>query len=394
MPDFVQDSKKKIVIFLGRHNSPASGLWTYALSVVREITTSDAFEEYQTIHFVLGVPKRHSDVYLSPLRELVKTDPAKFKIMPLFPPLGSRRLGVFFDKFRLRSYASKVELIHGLCNDLPDISGVKRVVTINDLFQGWPLIPERGVYFAIRRLFYRLRTLHILSNVDLIITISPHMRVEIEKRTENSVQVFAITPPMKRLFLEQNTRTICLPEKYLLAFVSDDPRKNGELLLKAFAKLNREDISLHFVVSGERIRRKLVSLARSLRIEKQVVFHSNPSDDELVVLTSKALGLAFASLAEGFGYPIYEALLCGVPVLSRGEFVLPELKKKLSQPEAVVACGCEEEEELVAGLLELMVVSKITDRSKLKSEVHEFFKELEYAKGLKAAYDAVIYRAS
>ena len=49
------------------------------------------------------------------------------------------------------------------------------------------------------------------------------------------------------------------------------------------------------------------------------------SDDDLALLMSKALCLAFPSLTEGFGLPIVEAMVFGCPVVSSNRASLPEV---------------------------------------------------------------------
>ena len=46
---------------------------------------------------------------------------------------------------------------------------------------------------------------------------------------------------------------------------------------------------------------------------------------EKVALLGGAIGLAFPSLYEGFGFPVLEAMACGTPVLTSDASSLPEL---------------------------------------------------------------------
>ena len=91
------------------------------------------------------------------------------------------------------------------------------------------------------------------------------------------------------------------------------PVKNHELLLRAFARLDRPETRLMFVGDGAG-RDASLALAQELGIDKQVIlagFHPDPTPfyktADLFVLSSDY---------EGFGNVIVEALACGTPVVS------------------------------------------------------------------------------
>ncbi|NAW11580.1 glycosyltransferase [Halomonas sp. D1-1] len=89
--------------------------------------------------------------------------------------------------------------------------------------------------------------------------------------------------------------------------------KNHPLLLRAFAKLERQDARLMFVGDGQG-RAALLSLARELGIENRVIlagFHSDPTP-----FYQTADLFALSSNYEGFGNVIVEAMACGTPVVS------------------------------------------------------------------------------
>jgi glycosyltransferase involved in cell wall biosynthesis len=95
--------------------------------------------------------------------------------------------------------------------------------------------------------------------------------------------------------------------KYMLC-VGIDPRKNTSRIIKAFEQAKAgKDIKLIFV--GQPKYQKIAE-GRNVRI----LGHVTP--EELASLYSGAVALIYASLYEGFGLPILEAMSCGCPVIT------------------------------------------------------------------------------
>ncbi len=95
--------------------------------------------------------------------------------------------------------------------------------------------------------------------------------------------------------------------KYVLG-VGMDPRKNTDRIIKSFelAAAGR-DIKMVFVGQPKYLK---VKISRNIRILGHV------SQSDLVALYSGAEVLVYASLYEGFGLPILEAMACGCPVIT------------------------------------------------------------------------------
>jgi glycosyltransferase involved in cell wall biosynthesis len=88
------------------------------------------------------------------------------------------------------------------------------------------------------------------------------------------------------------------------------PYKNVDTLVRALAALPGHDLHLLSRV-GDTERARLQALAPDARI----VFHDGVSDEEYVALLDSATALVTASLDEGFGIPLVEAMSLGIPVV-------------------------------------------------------------------------------
>lgn len=114
-------------------------------------------------------------------------------------------------------------------------------------------------------------------------------------------------------------------EATLLLFVGRlDEEKELDLLLRALSLLDRSDIQLAIVGSGE-MSPKLRKLRRSLGLSGRVRFTGPVSDKELVTLLNVADIFAMPSEAELLSLATLEAMACGRPVVAARARALPEL---------------------------------------------------------------------
>ncbi|MGO1055853.1 glycosyltransferase family 4 protein [Crossiella sp. CA198] len=121
-------------------------------------------------------------------------------------------------------------------------------------------------------------------------------------------------------------RRLGLPERYVLAVGTVEPRKGIDVLIEAMARPDAPELPLVLVgppgwggVSvGELARR------HGLAAERLVVL-GRISDRELSVVLGRATVLAAPSRAEGFGLPVLEAMAAGVPVVHSDAPALAEV---------------------------------------------------------------------
>ncbi|HLA48073.1 MAG: hypothetical protein A3D20_01535 [Nitrospinae bacterium RIFCSPHIGHO2_02_FULL_39_82] len=105
-------------------------------------------------------------------------------------------------------------------------------------------------------------------------------------------------------------------------------RKNLPRLIKAFhiCKLKRV-INHQLVITGKKGEAydEIVSLIKSLNLEKDVILTGYISIEDMPILLSGADALVFPSLHEGFGLPLLEAMACGCPVITSNVSAMPEV---------------------------------------------------------------------
>lgn len=105
------------------------------------------------------------------------------------------------------------------------------------------------------------------------------------------------------------------------------PHKNAAGLLRAFSVLRRFAPDVTLVLIGDRYRTAdpLSHLVEELGLGGWVTWTGFLPAAELNAVYSSAAAFAFASLAEGFGLPVLEAMACGAPVVASGRTAIPEV---------------------------------------------------------------------
>lgn len=116
------------------------------------------------------------------------------------------------------------------------------------------------------------------------------------------------------------------PAPYVLSVSTIQPRKNYQMLIRAFRPVAGR-FPHQLVIAGGKgwlVEEVLAEVERQ-GLAGRVRFAGFVADADLPALYSGAALFAFPSLYEGFGLPLLEAMACGVPVLSSNASSLPEV---------------------------------------------------------------------
>lgn len=120
-----------------------------------------------------------------------------------------------------------------------------------------------------------------------------------------------------------------LEASYVLYPTGNHPRKNNELLVRAWSLLPPAvGRSRQLVLAGDlpaSTVHHLEQVAATLGVAGSVVAAGHVDDELLLELYQGAELVCFPSLAEGFGLPVAEALACGTPVVASDRPSLDEL---------------------------------------------------------------------
>jgi glycosyltransferase involved in cell wall biosynthesis len=126
---------------------------------------------------------------------------------------------------------------------------------------------------------------------------------------------------------EEVKKKFKLPEKYILAVGTLEPRKNFINLIKAFVVVKRKYPEYKLIIVGKKgwKHNAIDKAVKQYNIESEVLFPGYMKDSELHCTYQSASVFVFPSLYEGFGIPPLEAMASGCPVVSSNAASLPEV---------------------------------------------------------------------
>ncbi len=148
-------------------------------------------------------------------------------------------------------------------------------------------------------------------------------------------------------------------------------RKNIPFLLKVFERMsdqNRLDLVLAGPPGGGE--KEILNIIQESRFRKNIHRFKEVPEKELLYLYNTASCLLYASLYEGFGLPVVEAMACGCPVACSDRTSIPE-----SAGGAALLCGPDEEEWIKAIKT---IINDENERNKLIEKGLERVKKLSW----------------
>lgn len=229
--------------------------------------------------------------------------------------------------------AAKADLFHAPANIGPRFPGAPMVATIHDLIPLEPhlITPESAKWGeAVRRTAIKAKR---------ILTPSAYSKgkiIEFCGIPEEKIQVNPWAPDGKCQRVEDASRIAAVKAKYglkgdcryVFGFAAEDPRKNTEKVLKAWAQLPqavRGETQMLLVGLQEQARIRFQKLADDLELGDTCQLWGFADEEDLAPLLSGASVLVFPSLSEGFGLPLLDAFICGAAVLTSNLSSLPEV---------------------------------------------------------------------
>jgi len=212
------------------------------------------------------------------------------------------------------------------------------VVTIHDVI---PLVFPQHFPIGIKG-YLKLQIQKIsLKGVKAVITDSENSRRDIFKYLKYPQEKIYVVPLAAgesfKLIKDKNPllkikQKFNLPERFILYVGDVNYNKNILGLVKAFAKINSQELDLKLVLVGKAFADKqlketkqISQLVKRLKLAKKVIFLDWIAPEDLVAVYNLATVYCQPSFYEGFGLPVLEAMACGCPVVAAQTSSLPEI---------------------------------------------------------------------
>lgn len=226
-----------------------------------------------------------------------------------------------------------IKLVHDPTGTIPlGLCAAKKIVTICDA------IPFVYPQYSTRldRLIYHYWLPTAIRRMDRVITISQQSKSDIQQYLhvdENKITVtsLAARPEFQVLDdakIESTIKLFRIERPYIIFVGSVEPRKNLLRLLEAYAELLKWSSRWKLVIVGASNYWKTSPVAEKveqLGLNGKVIFTGYIPDEDLPSIYNGAELFCFPSLYEGFGLPVFEAMACGVPVITSNCSALPEV---------------------------------------------------------------------
>ena len=301
-----------------------TGLGNYSRTLIDTLTA-----EFPDNEYLLYTPKIKDDASVRPYcsKEHCQTH------VPEGIVRGSlwRSCGLARDLQR-----DKVDLFHGLSHELPHglaRARIPAVVTMHDV--AWRTFP--AMYHRWDRAIYDLKARHACREAQRIVAISEATKRDVcDFYNVEEEKVEVIYQPVQGLYYAEPNKELAqqrlkgylpqLPADYLLYVGSVNSRKNLLGIVRALEAIpESERLPLVVVGNGREYLEEVNSYVRSHQLSQWFLLFTNIYDNRLLrYLYECAAAFVYPSFSEGFGLPVVEAQLCGLPVVTSNVSCLPE----------------------------------------------------------------------
>ena len=306
--------------------SQGGGIGRYTRELVRALVAQDSQYQFRLFSAKISSPY--------PVTEPLPA--ATNRVTHHMAPLSERWLYRIWYRARLplpvQWVTGQLDLFHSPDFVLPPVSdGIPTLLTIHDLsFIHYPdVFPPPLIVYLNRVVPWSVkRASHLLADSKATkedLCAIWHVPAEKVTVLYSGVSDF-FRPVVDEQVLTSMRQKYSLGKPYILAVGTVQPRKNYQMLIRAF-RVVAEQLPMQLVIAGGQgwMEEEMLAEVRRQKLEERVSFIGFVDDNDLPAVYSAAALLAFPSIYEGFGLPILEAMACGTPALISNASCLPEV---------------------------------------------------------------------
>ena len=166
---------------------------------------------------------------------------------------------------------------------------------------------------SLKSIYYERVVRPAISRANAVITVSEYSRDQICEWAEVSVEkVHNVGNGVSPEFVVEGP--IMYSEPYFVHVGGAREHKNLRRIMCAL-KASKQLAGSKLICVGAKIE-SILDIAKKIKMEDRILCLQNVSDAKLAEIYRGAIALVFASLREGFGLPIVEAMACGCTVIT------------------------------------------------------------------------------
>ncbi len=223
-----------------------------------------------------------------------------------------------------------VNLYHGLSGEIPEGKKVcPMVVTVHDAI----FMRYSNLYSFTDRFFFEKKHMSACKRADKIIAVSRHTADDIIKyfnADPNKIEVIyqscdiQFSKVISEYEMNEVKKKYNLPDRFILSVGRVETRKNLNTLIKTLPLLPK-DVKIVSLGRFSSYFKEVSATINALGLSDRVLMISNADFVDFPAIYKLSAMLVYASLYEGFGIPVLEALTTGTPVVTSNISSMPEV---------------------------------------------------------------------
>lgn len=314
---------RKIKILVDAHlfDGMFQGSRTFLKGLYAKLSESDALDIYLAAHDVNNLEREFSGI------------DGTLNFIKLNSASKVKRLLVDFP---VMIHQHKFDYAHYQYIDAP-IKLCKTIITIHDILF-LEFTEDFSWLYRQKKYLFQLAA----SRADILTTDSEYSRQAIHRYLKAPLEdIHVVRPALEKNFFEESSQEIVQLsrsnilsslrlEKYILYVSRIEPRKNHDILLRAYLDLKLWEQGYHLVFVGktsiDNPRLDVLYESMSSNVRRFVHHYESVSHSQLIDLFRAATLFVYPTRAEGFGYPPLEAGAMGVETLTSNATCLSEFE--------------------------------------------------------------------
>ena len=259
------------------------------------------------------------------------SDHVTMRFLPYHSPLSKAQ----HDLFMWRQMAQDhLDVAHFPSNYGFGPAGARIVITLHDAINILPLYEilrghRKNPRTVANMLYLHYLTRAALRRADLLLTVSSYAGREITRYSgfdpRKIVPVpHAPTPDLRRIQDQTTLADVRQRHRLTQPFVLADAFKNPAVLVQAW-RLLPGDVRQGWQIVFFSRKPDPLPIVHAAVAAGEARLLVRPSREDLIALYSMAEAFVFPSWIEGFGIPVLEAMVCGVPLIASDRGAIPEV---------------------------------------------------------------------